>query len=195
MFNYLNRNALRRSINAPPRHLDEVPQRVDAPCAHPGLRRHGPRPGLRARPRWRPGRGGPGGVLASSPALAEGSQPAVEPDSAEKAGTTEDHAAEAAQFALRASSGAPISITAFDTALTPLDASGGDQLVAQSEAQSGPQSSISVDGILADALANRLLSIPGGRQGAVRILSHAEAVEPGALSHGALVDSFSVDSR
>ncbi len=53
----------------------------------------------------------------------------------------------------------------------------------------------SYDGVLYDAGLTCLLSIPGGRQGAVRIASHAEAVEPGALSHGALVDSFSVDSR
>ncbi len=53
----------------------------------------------------------------------------------------------------------------------------------------------SYDGVLYDAGLTCLLSISGGRQGAVRILSHAEAVEPGALSHGALVDSFSVDSR
>ena len=51
------------------------------------------------------------------------------------------------------------------------------------------------DGALYSADQTRLLLVPGGRQGAVRILSHAEAVEPGALSHGALVDSFSVDSR
>ncbi len=49
------------------------------------------------------------------------------------------------------------------------------------------------DGALYSADQTRLLLVPGGRQGAVRILSHAEAVEPGALSHGAAVASFSVD--
>ena len=176
--------------------LLQRPWRRRAPRArhHRDLLLHGHRPCLRPGAcRRRSGRG-PGGVLASSPALAEGPQPAAEPDSAEKAGTTEGHAAEAAQFALRASSGAPISITAFDTALTPLDASGGDQLVAQSETQSGPQSSISVDGILADALANRLLSIPGGRQDVARIPDNAEEVQAPALSQTVGAEAASADA-
>ena len=83
----------------------------------------------------------------------------------------------------------PASVSAVDpTAFAPL-------ALERVEVDPANPSFASFDGVLYDAGLTCLLSIPGGRQGAVRILSHAEAVEPGALSHGAAVASFSVDSR
>jgi len=52
----------------------------------------------------------------------------------------------------------------------------------------------SYDGVLYGADLTRLLLIPGGRQGAVRISSKAEEVDAAAFSHCAGVDSISVDA-
>ena len=52
----------------------------------------------------------------------------------------------------------------------------------------------SYDGVLYDAALTRLLLIPGGRQGAVRISPKAEEVDASAFSHCAGVDSISVDA-
>ena len=58
----------------------------------------------------------------------------------------------------------------------------------------GNPSFSSYDGALYDATLTRLLLIPGGRQGAVRISSKAEEVDASAFSHCAGVDSISVDA-
>ena len=52
----------------------------------------------------------------------------------------------------------------------------------------------SFDGALYDAALSRLLSIPGGRTGEVRIPDEAEGVEPSALSHCAGVSALSADA-
>ena len=52
----------------------------------------------------------------------------------------------------------------------------------------------SFDGVPYDASLTRLLSIPGGRQGAVRIPKTAEEVDLSAFSHCAGVAAFSVDA-
>ena len=70
----------------------------------------------------------------------------------------------------------------------------GDQLATQPAAQIGPRSQTSAEGILADALANRLLSIPGGRQDVARIPDNAEEVEALALSHTVGAQAASADA-
>ena len=52
----------------------------------------------------------------------------------------------------------------------------------------------SFDGALYDADRSCLLSIPGGRKGAVRIPDNTEEVSPSAFSHAAGVDAISVDA-
>lgn len=69
-----------------------------------------------------------------------------------------------------------------------------DAAVQRVEVDSANPAYASFDGVLYSADLVRLLSIPGGRKGAVRIPDNTEAIEPSALSHMAGVTSVSVDA-
>ncbi len=74
------------------------------------------------------------------------------------------------------------------------DATFTDTAIQRVEVDPASHSYASFDGVLYDASLTRLLSIPGGRKGAVRIPDNTEAIEPSAFSHAAGVTSVSVDA-